>query len=212
MKLLATLILQLRRELQPSRKRRRLRRGVPRRVDRTRRPLQVSAAKRLHARRQRRRGQRETLQLEVGTLLDRFGSEYGIYKLPLLLPLFPFFSGSSMENFSHSDTLQKKKKKGTYVWAASAPFSQRSLSPSSLDTDPGNPDFPYGYHLYKVIRPFGVVGGPIAPWFGQPGLGRPVLHGRRGQHYEAHRRRLHRALGSVDPGDSLARGLHADDG
>ncbi|KAJ4150213.1 hypothetical protein LMH87_010972 [Akanthomyces muscarius] len=77
-----------------------------------------------------------TLQLEVGTLLDRFGSEYG-----------------------------------TYVSAASAPFSQRSLPPSSLDTDPSNPDFPYGYHLYKVIRPFSVVGGPIAPWFGQPGLG-----------------------------------------
>ncbi|ATY58746.1 hemagglutination repeat-containing [Cordyceps militaris] len=77
-----------------------------------------------------------TLQLPVGTLLDRFGSE-----------------------------------RGSYVSAASAPFSQRSLPPSSLDTDPKNPDFPYGYHLYKVVRPLSVVGGPIAPWFGQPGLG-----------------------------------------
>ncbi|KAJ2972111.1 hypothetical protein NQ176_g7344 [Zarea fungicola] len=77
-----------------------------------------------------------SLQLEIGTLLDRFGSEYG-----------------------------------SYVSAASAPFSQRALPPSSLDTDPNNPNFPYGYHLYRVVRPFTVVGGPIAPWFGQPGLG-----------------------------------------
>lgn len=33
-----------------------------------------------------------TLQLEVGTLLDRFGSEYGIYKPPSLSPLFLFLS------------------------------------------------------------------------------------------------------------------------
>ncbi|OAA48929.1 hemagglutination repeat-containing protein [Beauveria brongniartii RCEF 3172] len=86
-----------------------------------------------------------TLTLEVGTLIDRFGSEYG-----------------------------------SYVSAASAPFSQRSLPPSSLDADPKNPDFPYGYHLYKVLRPFAVVGGPIAPWFGQPGLGAQFYTGGLG--------------------------------
>ncbi|OAA70294.1 hypothetical protein ISF_02268 [Cordyceps fumosorosea ARSEF 2679] len=86
-----------------------------------------------------------TMQLEVGTLIDRFGSE-----------------------------------RGQYVTAASAPYSQRSLPPSSLKTDPRNPDFPNGYHLYKVIRPFTVVGGPIAPWFGQPGLGAQFWTGKVG--------------------------------
>ena len=69
---------------------------------------------------------------------------------------------------------------GTFVYAASAPFSQRSLPPSSLDTDPSNPDFPYGYHLYKVIRPFTVVAGPVASWFGQPGLGAQFFTGGTG--------------------------------
>ncbi|KAJ6787301.1 hypothetical protein PWT90_07616 [Aphanocladium album] len=86
-----------------------------------------------------------TLQLEVGTLLDRFGDE-----------------------------------DGEYVLAASAPFSQRSLPPSSLDTDPNAPDFPYGYHLYRVVRPFSVSGGPIAPWYGQPGLGAQFYTGNVG--------------------------------
>lgn len=29
---------------------------------------------------------------------------------------------------------------------------------------------PCNYHLYEVAMPLGVVGGPIRPWFGQPGL------------------------------------------
>ncbi|OAA55368.1 hypothetical protein ISF_07879 [Cordyceps fumosorosea ARSEF 2679] len=58
-----------------------------------------------------------------------------------------------------------------YLVAASAPFSQRSLPPESLKADPRNPEFPNSYHLYKVIRPFTVISGPIAPWFGQPGFG-----------------------------------------
>ncbi|KAH7159627.1 hypothetical protein B0J13DRAFT_539287 [Dactylonectria estremocensis] len=77
-----------------------------------------------------------TMVLEVGTLVDRFGSEYG-----------------------------------QYVSAAAAPYSQRALPPSNLDTNPNAPDFPYNYHVYKVLKPLTVVGGPIAPWFGQPGLG-----------------------------------------
>lgn len=31
--------------------------------------------------------------------------------------------------------------------------------------------FPYNYHVYSVIKPFKVLAGPIAPWFGQPGQG-----------------------------------------
>ncbi|TQV98124.1 filamentous hemagglutinin / adhesin [Cordyceps javanica] len=87
-----------------------------------------------------------TMELPVGTLIDRFGSE-----------------------------------RGSYVTAASAPFSQRSLPPSSLATDPRNPDFPYSYHLYQVVRPFNVTGGPIAPWFGQPGLGAQFWTGLTGR-------------------------------
>lgn len=60
---------------------------------------------------------------------------------------------------------------GSYISAADAPYSQRALPPSNLDTDPNTPDYPYNYHVYQVLKPLPVVGGPIAPWFGQPGLG-----------------------------------------
>ena len=84
------------------------------------------------------------MTLEVGTLVDRFGSETG-----------------------------------KFVSAADAPFDQRSLPPASLNTPKETPKnsteelhkYPYGYHVYIVKKPLVVVGGPIAPWFGQPGLG-----------------------------------------
>ena len=60
---------------------------------------------------------------------------------------------------------------GQYVSAADAPFSQRSLPPSSLDTPVNDKKYPYDYHIYTVNRTFTVIGGPIAPWFDQPGLG-----------------------------------------
>ena len=60
---------------------------------------------------------------------------------------------------------------GSYISAADAPYSQRALPPSNLDTDPNAPAYPYNYHVYAVLKPLPVVGGPIAPWFGQPGLG-----------------------------------------
>ncbi|KAL6718580.1 hypothetical protein ACLMJK_004672 [Lecanora helva] len=62
---------------------------------------------------------------------------------------------------------------GTFVSAADAPFDQRSLPPSSrnLAYDDHNASYPYGYHIYTVEKEFVVEAGPIAPWFGQPGLG-----------------------------------------
>ena len=60
---------------------------------------------------------------------------------------------------------------GSYVSAADAPYSQRSLPPNSLETPSGSNAIPNNYHVYTVIKPFLVEGGPIAPWFGQPGLG-----------------------------------------
>ncbi|KAI9865487.1 MAG: hypothetical protein M1824_002226 [Vezdaea acicularis] len=85
------------------------------------------------------------LTLQVGTKLDRFGSEYG-----------------------------------SYVSAADAPYDQRALPPASLDTNAAAPDFPFSYHVYTVTKPLTVLGGPIAPWFGQPGLGAQFYTGYTG--------------------------------
>ena len=82
--------------------------------------------------------------LEVGTQVDRFGSEYG-----------------------------------NYVSAADAPYDQRSLPPDSLNTPPGGL-YPYGYHIYTVTKRLTVEGGPIGPWFGQPGLGAQFYIGETG--------------------------------
>ncbi|CAK7237235.1 hypothetical protein SEUCBS140593_009890 [Sporothrix eucalyptigena] len=60
---------------------------------------------------------------------------------------------------------------GSYASPAAAPFMQRALPPSSLDTPAGNPVYPYNYHLYRVTEAFEVTIGPIASWFGQPGQG-----------------------------------------
>ncbi|MCJ1236483.1 40S ribosomal protein [Varicellaria rhodocarpa] len=85
------------------------------------------------------------MTLLVGTMVDRFGSEYG-----------------------------------SYVSAADAPYSQRALPPSNLDTNPSSPDHPYNYYVYEVIKQLDVVGGPIAPWFSQPGLGAQFYTGDTG--------------------------------
>ncbi|KAL8834019.1 MAG: hypothetical protein Q9176_007711 [Flavoplaca citrina] len=60
---------------------------------------------------------------------------------------------------------------GTYMSAADAPYAQRALPPSNLATPPNSPEYPYNYRIYTVRKRLDVLGGPIAPWFGQPGLG-----------------------------------------
>ncbi|KAI4219972.1 MAG: hypothetical protein L6R36_007957 [Xanthoria steineri] len=60
---------------------------------------------------------------------------------------------------------------GSFISAADAPYAQRALPPASLDTSPTAPEYPYSYHVYTVRKRLDVLGGPIAPWFGQPGLG-----------------------------------------
>ncbi|KAL8798226.1 MAG: hypothetical protein Q9182_006851 [Xanthomendoza sp. 2 TL-2023] len=67
-----------------------------------------------------------------------------------------------------------------YISAADAPYSQRSLPPSNLDNPPETHDYPYNYHIYNVVKSFEVEGGPIAPWFGQPGLGAQFYVGATG--------------------------------
>lgn len=77
-------------------------------------------------------------------------------------------------------TLPNSPPPGSYVSAADAPYSQRALPPSNLDTNPQTPDYPYSYHVYEVRKPIEVEGGPIAPWFGQPGLGAQFWVGATG--------------------------------
>ena len=68
---------------------------------------------------------------------------------------------------------------GTYVSAADAPYDQRALPPSNLNHPPAG-DYPYSYHVYRVAKPIVVAGGPIRPWFGQPGLGAQFWIGATG--------------------------------
>ena len=69
---------------------------------------------------------------------------------------------------------------GKFVSAADAPYSQRALPPNNLDPPPDSSDYPNNYHVYNVIKSFEVEGGPIAPWFGQPGLGAQFYVGATG--------------------------------
>jgi len=60
---------------------------------------------------------------------------------------------------------------GTFTSPKGAPYMQRALPPSNLDTPQSSPLYPYNYHVYKVTKPFEVTSGPIAGWFEQPGQG-----------------------------------------
>ena len=58
---------------------------------------------------------------------------------------------------------------GQFLSPAGTPYEDRALPPTNLDTYPGN--HPFNYYLYKVVKKFSVLSGPIAPWFDQPGGG-----------------------------------------
>lgn len=60
---------------------------------------------------------------------------------------------------------------GTYLSPAGTSYAKRALPPQNLDTYPSTPTYRYNYHLYKIVKPFKVDAGPIAPWFGQKGEG-----------------------------------------
>lgn len=57
---------------------------------------------------------------------------------------------------------------GAFLAPAGTPYWARSIPPSNLDDATG---FTCGYHTYTVLKAFKVEDGPIAPAFGQPGLG-----------------------------------------
>lgn len=58
---------------------------------------------------------------------------------------------------------------GAFLAPAGTLYTERGIPPQSLDT--ADPAYPCNYHLYQVTKPFKVLSGPIAPWFGQLGLG-----------------------------------------
>ncbi|KAJ7054934.1 hypothetical protein C8F01DRAFT_1322488 [Mycena amicta] len=62
---------------------------------------------------------------------------------------------------------------GKYLAPYGTPFAQRALPPASLNPPLGasSDGARYNYHVYRVLRPFEALSGPIAAWFGQPGQG-----------------------------------------
>lgn len=58
---------------------------------------------------------------------------------------------------------------GAFLAPMDTLYQSRALPPMSLDNF--DPAFTCNYHLYQVRKSFKVESGPIAPGFGQPGLG-----------------------------------------
>ena len=126
-----------------------------------------------------------TMTLKVGTRVDRFGETTG---RQLNVSLQDFLEETPFAVQCHilypalltHDLLYA----GKFVSAADAPFDQRSLPPESLNIGKNatrnGADHPWNYHLYKVIKEMDVSGGPIAPHFGQPGLGAQFYVGHIG--------------------------------
>ncbi len=58
---------------------------------------------------------------------------------------------------------------GTYLSPQGTPYAARGIPPESLNPFPGGE--PCNYYRYRVLKPFSVNSGPIAPALGQPGFG-----------------------------------------
>ena len=58
---------------------------------------------------------------------------------------------------------------GTYLSPEGTPYAARGIPPESLNPFPGGE--PCNYYRYRVLKPFSVNAGPIAPALGQPGFG-----------------------------------------
>ncbi|MEU6991118.1 TNT domain-containing protein [Streptomyces sp. NPDC046465] len=61
---------------------------------------------------------------------------------------------------------------GGYLAPAGDSYAKRALPPQNLNTR--DAAFACDYHVYKVIKPFRVWQGSIAPWFEQPGKGQQI--------------------------------------
>lgn len=93
-------------------------------------------------------------------------------------PLEGFMATTSGKPLTGAVTLQPGTlldhfggEQGNFLAPYDTPYEQRSIPPSNLATSPSSPDFPKNYHVYEVRKPLAVMAGPVAPWFGQPGLG-----------------------------------------
>ncbi|KAK2747927.1 hypothetical protein FQN57_001518 [Myotisia sp. PD_48] len=64
---------------------------------------------------------------------------------------------------------------GNFLAPLGAPYIERSLPPPNLAPAPNGGKYPYNYHVYEVLKPFAVGAGPVASWFGQPGMGSQFL-------------------------------------
>lgn len=58
---------------------------------------------------------------------------------------------------------------GAFLAPEGSSYASRSIPPSSLVSNPADI---CNYHEYRVVEPFSVDTGPIAPWFAQPGGGK----------------------------------------
>jgi hypothetical protein len=57
---------------------------------------------------------------------------------------------------------------GAFLAPFGAAYGSRAIPPSNLGN---NGAFTCNYHAYRVLKRFGVLAGPAAPWFAQPGGG-----------------------------------------
>jgi hypothetical protein len=62
-----------------------------------------------------------------------------------------------------------KGRGGQFLAPAGTPYEDRAIPPTNLDTYSASA--PFNYHLYRVVKEFSVLSGPVAPWFDQPGGG-----------------------------------------
>ncbi|MFC4585548.1 TNT domain-containing protein [Sphaerisporangium corydalis] len=60
---------------------------------------------------------------------------------------------------------------GSFLSPLGTPYAERAIPPTNLTTFPTAPQYPCGYHAYRVIREFAVDVGPSAAAFQQPGGG-----------------------------------------
>ncbi|MFC9424388.1 TNT domain-containing protein [Streptomyces sp. NPDC056987] len=61
---------------------------------------------------------------------------------------------------------------GGYLAPAGDPYAKRALPPQNLNTR--DAVAPCDYRVYRVLKPFSVWQGSIAPWFEQPGRGQQI--------------------------------------
>lgn len=106
-------------------------------------------------------------ELPAGLLIDRFGSEYGSFLAPADSPYAQrALPPSNLDTPTSAPTYPYNY----HVYRVRPPIrALLSSSPKLQHLVIFNPtDLLY---LNQVLKPFTVLSGPIAPWFGQPGQG-----------------------------------------